>query len=200
MNLSHENLLVIKQVIDDSPISRESMRENIVDHLCCAVEFKMTHGWDFEEAFTDVLRDFAPNGLREIEHETYLLLNIKTITMKKLTYFSGLIFTILASAGLMAYFFRMPGRNELLITGFGGVLLIFLPLLLISRQPVAKTPLERKKDRIAMASFVLISLGGVLKGLHVVTANETLIIGTAVFCLGYLPMLFLKMYRESIAG
>lgn len=120
--------------------------------------------------------------------------------MKKLTYVSGLIFSILASAGLMAYFFRMPGSNELLITGFGGVLLIFMPLLLFSSQPAAKTPFEKKKDRVAIISFLLFSLGGVLKGVHVVTANETLIIGAAVFAFGYLPMLFLKMYRESIAG
>jgi hypothetical protein len=200
MNLSHENLLVIKQAVYESPISRDSMKENIIDHLSCAVEFKMTHGWDFNEAFSDVMHQFAPHGLAEIEHETYLLLNIKTITMKKLTYCSGLIFSILASVGLMAYFFRMPGRNELLIVGFGGVLLIFMPLLLVSRQPVAKTPLERRKTRIALVSFLLISLGGVLKGLHLVTANETLIIGTVVFSFGYLPMLFLKMYRESIAG
>jgi hypothetical protein len=200
MNLSQENLLLIKQTIDESPISRESMKENIIDHLGCAIEFKMTHGWDFQEAFSDALRELAPNGLLEIEHETYLLLNIKTITMKKLTYLSGLIFCILGSAGLMAYFFRMPGRNELLIAGFGGVLLIFVPLLFFSHQQVSKTPFERRKDRIALISFLLISLGGVLKGLHLVTANETLIIGVAVFSLGYLPMLFLKMYRESIAG
>jgi hypothetical protein len=200
MNLSNKDLLIIQQTIEESPISRESMKENIIDHLSCAVEFKMTHGWDFEEAFSEVLQEFAPNGLREIEHETYLLLNIKTITMKKLTYLSGLIFSTMASAGLVTYFFRMPLRNELLITGFGGVLLIFMPLLLISRQPAAKTPFERKKDRVAIISFLLFSLGGVLKGIHVPSANETLIIGAAVFTFGYLPMLFLKMYRESIAG
>ena len=130
MNLSNKDLLLIQQTIEESPISRTSMKENIIDHLSCVVEFKMTHGWDFEEAFSDALHEFAPNGLREIEHETYLLLNIKTITMKKLTYLSGLVFSIIGIAGVTAYFFRMPGRNELLITGFGGILLIFLPLLL----------------------------------------------------------------------
>src|SRR5690349_9803789 len=139
MNLSSKDLLRIQQTIEESPISRASMKENIIDHLSCAVEFKMTHGWDFEEAFSEALHEFAPNGLREIEHETYLLLNIKKITMKKLTYVSGLVFSILASAGLVTYFFRMPLRNELLITGFGGILLIFMPLLLFSHQPSAKT-------------------------------------------------------------
>src|SRR5437879_8028236 len=100
MNLTDENILAIKKTIDESPISSASMSENIIDHLCCAIEFKMTHGWGFEEAFTEVLFDLAPNGLREIEHETYLLLNFKNITMKKVKYLSGLVFCIAASIGL----------------------------------------------------------------------------------------------------
>ena len=200
MNLSSENLLAIQQTIQASPISRDSMKENIIDHLSCAVEFRMTHGWDFEEAFTEVLHEFAPNGLSEIEHETYLLLNIKKITMKKLTYLSGLAFCIIASVGFLLKIFHMPGANELLVLGNGGALLIFVPLFLLTKQPAAKTSTERKKDRLALISFALISLGGALKALHLVTANETLIIGTAVFAFGYLPLLFLKMYRESIAG
>jgi len=200
MNLSHENLLLIKQTIDDSPISRETMRENIIDHLSCAVEFKMTHGWDFEEAFSDVLHEFAPHGLQEIEHETYLLLNIKTITMKKLTYLSGLVFCILVCVGFLFKIFHLPGANELLIVGNGGALLIFMPLFLATNHQPAKTPFERKKDRLALISFALVSLGGALKVMHLVTANETLIVGMAVFSFGYLPMLFLKMYRESIAA
>lgn len=200
MSLSHENLLAIKRTIAESPISRDSMKENIVDHLSCAIEFKMKCGWDFDEAFTEVITEFAPNGLREIEHETYLLLNIKTITMKKLTYLSGLAFSILASVGLLFKIFHLKGANELLVLGFGGALLIFMPLFLFTKQQPAKTPFERKKDMLALISFALVSLGGALKVLHLVTANEILILGTAVFSFGYLPMLFLKMYRESIAG
>jgi len=200
MNLSNKDLLIIQQTIEESPISRETMKENIIDHLSCVVEFKMTHGWDFEEAFSEALREFAPNGLREIEHETYLLLNIKTITMKKLTYLSGLVFCIFISVGFLFKIFHLQGANELLIIGNGGALLIFVPLFLAIKQQPAKTPFERKKDRVAIISFALISLGGALKTMHLVTANETLIIGMAVFSFGYLPMLFLKMYRESIAG
>ena len=77
---------------------------------------------------------------------------------------------------------------------------MYFPLFLYGKQQPVKTSFEKRKDILALMSFALVSLGGFLKGLHMVTSNETLIIGTAVFCLGYLPMLFLKMYRESIAG
>jgi hypothetical protein len=200
MNLSNQDLLIIQQTIEESPISRESMKENIIDHLSCVVEFKMAHGWDFEEAFSEALHEFAPHGLREIEHETYLLLNLKKITMKKLTYLSGLVFCMLISAGFLFKIFRLPGASILLAFGNGGALLIFIPLFLFNKQQSAKPSFEKRKDTVALLSFALVSLGGFLKGLHLVTANETLIIGVAVFCFGYLPMLFLKMYRESIAG
>ncbi len=87
--------------------------------------------------------------------------------------------------------------------GNGGRSALFLwPLAIFTanvHQP-AKTSFERKKDRLALISFALVSLGGALKVMHLVTADETLIVGMAVFSFGYLPMLFLKMYRESIAG
>ncbi len=200
MNLTDENILAIKKTIDESPISRSSMRENIIDHLCCAIEFKMTHGWDFEEALTEALFDLAPNGLREIEHETYLLLNLKNITMKKVKYLSGLVFCIAASVGLSFKIQKWPGANELLILGLGGLALIFVPLSLFVSNRVALQPLDRAKERLALISMALISIGGVLKVLHTAAANEALLLGTAVFALGFLPTFFLKMYRESVAG
>jgi len=111
-----------------------------------------------------------------------------------------LVSCILISVGFLFKIFHLPGASALLVFGNGGALLIFIPLLLFNKQQQAKTSFEKRKDIVALVSFAVISLGGLLKGLHLVTANETLIIGFAVFCFGYLPMLFLKMYRESIAA
>lgn len=199
MNLSTENLRVIQQAIEESPITRTSMKENIIDHLSCSIEFKMAHGWSFEEAFGDVVHEFAPNGLAEIEYEAHVLLNIKTITMKKFTYVSGLIFSVTASVGFLLNMFHFSVGKDMLILGFGGMGILFAPMLLMIRKR-EKTPFERRRDNVALISLILLSIGGMLKTFHVVTANETLIIGTAVFAFGFLPMTFLKMYRESIAG
>jgi hypothetical protein len=95
--------------------------------------------------------------------------------------------------------FHYMGANELMVVGFIGLAVFFAPLLMVVRK-TEKSSFERKRDNVALISLFIISVGGVLKLSHVVAANETLIIGTAVFAFGFLPMTFLKMYRESIAN
>lgn len=202
MNLSQGNLASIQQVIFESPISRLEMREDIVDHLCCEVEKRMLSGCDFETAFNQALFLLAPNGLKELELETFYLLNSKTIAMKKLAYFSGAFFSILSSMGILLKVLHWFGANELLIVGFGGLLFVFLPLFWMARskQTAEESSFERRRHIAGLISLMLISGGAVLKVLHLVSANELLLVGTLAFSFGFVPMTFIKMYRQSITA
>jgi len=114
--------------------------------------------------------------------------------MKKLTYSLGLVFSVLASIGFLFKILHWTGANEMLILGLGGLVIFFLPLLVVTR---GKTGAQEK---LALSSLALVSIGGVLKVFHVVAANEFLLLGVAVFALAYLPVAFLAMYRKSIAN
>jgi len=200
MNISEENLKTIRGAIIQSPISRMSMQDDLIDHLCCEVENRMSCGVDFEAAFAHALHRLAPNGLLELEKETYLLLNKTKITMKKLTYLSGASFSIFASVGILFKILHWLGANELLIFGFGGLLLVFTPLLLVTHyKQSSRSGFEARRNWVGMISLVLFSTGAVLKVLHLAGANEALLLGTTLFSFGFLPMTFLKMYRQAIA-
>jgi hypothetical protein len=153
MIISLENLRLIQRTIYESPISRHGMQADLIDHLCCEVEHRMNRGSDFDNAFEEALHLLAPNGLRELERETFFLLNLKTITMKKLTYVSGAVFSIFSSLGVLFKIFHFMGANELLIFGFGGLTLIFLPLLLITRNKQKQTSFERRRNLTALLSL-----------------------------------------------
>jgi hypothetical protein len=196
MNLSNENIKEIKEILNKSKISNAQMRDNLIDHLCCATEAKMKIGKQFQDALETAMQELAPNGFSEIELESYLLLNSKSIIMKKLTYSLGLFFSISASFGLILKILHYPGANELLILGNGGIAIIFLPLFLTSRK---KTTFQFI-DKIALVSLSFICIGGTLKVMHLASSNEILLAGFLLFSLGFLPMKFLKMYRESIAS
>ncbi len=71
MNLTDQQVDKITRTIGASPISRAHMRDDLVDHLCCAVELRMTGGTDFEKALPDALYELAPNGLREIDAKLF---------------------------------------------------------------------------------------------------------------------------------
>ncbi len=202
MTISSENLRFIQKTIRESPISRNGMQEDLIDHLCCEVEHRMYRGDDFDIAFKKALHLLAPNGLKELERETFFLLNSKTIAMKKLTYLSGALLCILSTMGILFKILHWSGANELVILGFGGLLLIFLPLLWMARNKNVKeeSSFERKRNFTGLVCLILVSAGAVLKVLHLASANEILILGTIAFSFVFLPMTFLKMYKQATAS
>lgn len=199
MNLSSQQLLNIRQLIEESPISRLDMRENLIDHICCAVENKIANGQCFDVALAASLEDLAPNGLKEIEMETFLMLNAKIITMKKFTYSAGLLFSISASFGSIFKVLHMPGANELTILGFGGLALVFAPFLILVRQKSWKSNVEKFREVFFLMSIILVAIGMTLKIFRLAGSEGTLLTGLVLFTLGFLPLAFLKMYREAVA-
>jgi len=90
MRLSVDQIEHIRKNIDQSAITIESLRDDVLDHLCCAVEIKMERGKVFETSVREALRELAPDGLDEIQNETIFLLNSnKIIVMKKVMYSIG---------------------------------------------------------------------------------------------------------------
>jgi hypothetical protein len=202
MNVSAEQLKIIAGVIDKNTITIRTLHDDLLDHLCCVVETKMARGTDFEIALNEAVRELAPGGLYEIEKETYLLLNPKILFMKKLIYGSGLIFSIMVTVGFLLKLIHGTGANELMLVGMAGFVIVFLPLLLKTSagRQTPRSTLQRAKDVLGFMSAFLLSAGGILKIMSVIGANETLLLGTVVFSFGFLPSLFLGMYRKSLVN
>jgi hypothetical protein len=201
VSLTENNVDTIRQMIEQSRISHGTIKDDILDHLCCAVECRIAEGKNFETAFAQSLHEFSPLGLDEIEKETYLLLNPKILFMKKLMYGSGLIFSIMVAVGLLLKVLHLTGSNELMLVGMVGFVIVYLPLVLKTRagRQTPISPMERTRDVLGFISAFILSAGGILKIMGAVGANETLLLGTGIFSFGFLPFLFLRMYRESVA-
>ena len=118
---------------------------------------------------------------------------------------SGLFFSICVSIGIVLR--ATLGSNAsgdfnkiLLGVGFGGLAIIFIPGLLILRQPTGRTAAEKTRLKVLLTSLILLCVGWIFKIFHITSANEFVIVGTAVFIFGFLPLVFLKMYRESVSA
>lgn len=202
MRVSTDQVKVIRTVIDESNISIETLRDDLLDHLCCTVEIIMEHGKDFNTALEEAIRDLAPHGLEEIQLETVFLLNSKNIIrMKKVMYSVGLISSVSISVGFLMKLLHLTGANE--ITSFGLLTFgfLFIPMVAINHFGMAiKRALSEKLGTIlGLISGLIISLGITFKILHLFLADELLIIGFAIFSFGFLPFLFFNMYRKSIS-
>jgi hypothetical protein len=71
------------------------MKEDLIDHFCCAIEEEMRNGLNFKKSYDMAYQNICPDGFDEIQHETIFLLTFKKIkAMKRLVYVSGYLSAI----------------------------------------------------------------------------------------------------------
>jgi len=201
MKLSAEQEKVISDYVVEQGMRASALRDDVIDHLCCVLESEIKAGKTFNESLEDAILELAPNGLLDLEHKTFFLLNSKRIIiMKKLMYFIGFIGALILTTGMVFKLLWYPGANTLFITGFLLLLLIFVPMLAIDKYKVviAKTLSERLKIILGCISGVIIGLSGLFKVMHWMGAEVLLLAGGFIFAIGYLPFLFFTMYKKSL--
>jgi hypothetical protein len=193
----------IRTLITKGGITTATLQDDVLDHLCCVIEYKMKLGNSYDTALAAALEELAPDGLDEIQHETHFLLNSKRILfMKTITYILGLLFTMAFLTGWLFGFLHLPGAMELSVGGFTGFALIFVPLLAFD---YFKVRIQRAMSEKAMvwagaASVITIGVSGIFKILHLAGASWVLFIGSVSFIAIFLPLLFFKLYRRSVAN
>jgi hypothetical protein len=201
MKLSKEQIDIIRLVIDQSHIEIQTLKEDLLDQLCCVIENKMGKK-TFEVSLGEALMDLAPNGLDEIQRETvYLLNSSKIFFMKKLIYLIGLITAIAMSLGGTFRILRWHGADELLVYGFLGFAFLFTPMLAVSyfKENLRKALSEKIRIVLGILSGLTVGLAIVFKFLHLQGADFLLLGGALLFSFGFLPFLFFGMYRKTAA-
>jgi hypothetical protein len=202
MKLAEDQIAVIRKTIHQSGIEIQTLKDDLIDHLCCVTESKIERGKSFENALSEALHELAPDGLYEIQRETIFLLNSSTIIlMKKVMYLIGLITTICMSIGWAFRILDWPGGSELLTYGFLGFVLLFIPMVAINYFKVNLRSALSEKLRIILgvSSGVIVGVAFVLKFMHLPGADQLLLGGTILFSFGFLPFLFFSMYKKSIS-
>lgn len=202
MKLTPEQENIIEKWVDSQGLKIQSLRDDLVDHLCCVVESEMQPGKSFQQLLNDAISDLAPNGLIDIENKTVFLLNSKRILiMKKLLYSTGFIGSISLTAGVTFKLLSMPYGYELFIVGFLTLFLVFIPLLALDRYKVAisKAISEKMKIILGVAAAIITGLSGLFKLMHLQGADVLLMLGAFVFAFGFLPFFFFTMYKKSVA-
>lgn len=202
MKLSSDEVAIVEKQVDRSSINIESLRDDVIDHLCCVVEIKMERGENFDHALSEALHELAPDGLDEIQNETVFLLNsTKIILMKKVMYIVGLLSTMTFLTGWFFGIMAFPGARDLSIYGFAAFAFIYVPMMAIdhfkSNIRIALT--EKLKMISGFASALLIGVAGIFKSLHLPGATTLILVGAALCVFGFLPFFFFSMYKKSMS-
>lgn len=200
MKLSKDYIDIIRYKIEQSDVTMTTLRDDLLDHVCCVVEQKIAEGESFEIALREALYELAPNGLDEIQRKAfYLLKSHKILFMKKVMYLTGLICATTLSLGWLFVTLRWPGGREMFNTGFLAFLWVFVPMLAVDRYRVSlrKAMFEKIKIVLGAASGFIIGLSLVFKVLHLQGADFVLIFGSLMFTFGFLPIFFFNLYKQA---
>ena len=209
MKLTEEQVSRIYQRVDESVIRIRTLKDDVLDHLCCLVEEGTSRGVEFETALEEALKEVAPEGLNEIQFQTTILLNFNLIIrMKKLTYAVGLVSSMMMCIGATMNILHLPGAGNLAVVGVGTIgfvafALLYLPLLALTnfKGAMKRQPwFEKAKLIVGCLSGIMLGTAVAFKVLHLPGADQFMLTGAALLTFGFLPFVFFSMYRRSLAN
>ncbi len=126
--LTINNIDRISNDIKDQEITFSHLLDDLIDHVCCDVEYEMVKGLAFTEAYQKVKQRMGSRRrLREIQEETLYAVDTKYRYMKKTMKISGIAGTIMFGFASLFKIMHWPGAGILMTLGGVTLAFIFLP-------------------------------------------------------------------------
>lgn len=198
--LTHRQTETIAEMLDEKGLS-PALRDDLLDHYCCAVEAEMAAGLDFAEALRTAGYRICPNGPEEIQFETqHIHSQSKINPMKKFLYLASFFSVIALTTGMLFKLLHWPGANILMLTGTVLFVCTLLPLIFHNTYRTAENTDIKLRVKVISGylGFACLALGLLFKNLHWPGANVILGSGILMLNFVYFPLAFLKMYRRSV--
>jgi hypothetical protein len=126
--LSLKNIEDISIEIRQQEITFSYLADELIDHICCDVEYEMQNGLSFTDAYGRVKQKMgSPRRIKEIQEETLYAVDTKYRIMKNLMKISGVAGMVLLGIGVILKIEHFPGAGILMSLGALIVAFLFLP-------------------------------------------------------------------------
>jgi uncharacterized protein with PQ loop repeat len=187
----------ISRDISRQEITFSHLLEDLIDHVCCDVEYEMLKGADFTEAYKKVKQKMGPRRLKEIQQETLYAVDTKYRIMKNTMKISGVAGTILFGFAAMFKIQHWPGAGALMTLGALILAFVFLPSVL---NVLWKETHNRKRLFLFISAFfagMLLILGTLFKIQHWPMAGTILTLSALSGVLFFIPALALSRLLDQ---
>jgi hypothetical protein len=125
--LSFRDIDQISNDIRKQEITFSHLADELIDHLCCDVEYQMKNGMSFPEAYRFVKEKMGSRRLKEIQEETLYVVDTKYRQMKNTMKISAIAGTIMLGFAALFKVMHWPGAGILLTLGAFTLAFVFMP-------------------------------------------------------------------------
>ena len=198
-SLTEQQIAFIENDIKVRGITSPDLSIDLLDHICCLIEDTLDEYRNFETVYLETILLFGENGLKEIQDETNRLLTFKHYHIMNSTMkISGYASSLMILSGAFFKFQHWPGASPLMVLGVFFLTVLFLPLLFILK---FKSSAENNRSIvlsiIAGVASLLLCFGVLFKIMHWPCAQMLTFAGGALLILGYLPIYFISVYKNT---
>ena len=200
--LTDDNIEFISQIINGCNIESAEMKEDLIDHFCCAIEEEMKKGLSFQKSYDKAYQNICPNGFDEIQRETVYLLTFKKIkAMKRLMYVSGYLGLISLTTTLFLKISHIRYGGYTLLLTAAILIFLFLPSLFMNlyKRELTKSISEKLKYLFGFMGTELLMVFTLFRINHWPWSTSIFLAAIVIINFAFFPFLFFKMYRKSIA-
>jgi hypothetical protein len=188
--------LIIKEVRRHQ-ITFSHLCDDLIDHICCEVEFEMQHGLTFEKAYRKVKEKIGIRGLNKIQEETLYAVDTKYRKMKNTMKITGIAGTVLLGFAALFKILHLPWAGITLVTGAFLLVAFFMPSSMIVLWRESRS---RKRLFLFVSAFLagtLFIVGVLFKTQH--WPGSGWIISLAMFSAGllFLPALLVQKLQDA---
>jgi hypothetical protein len=119
--------------------------------------------------------------------------------MKKFFYISGFLAAVVLIVSTCMSILSISYNIQFFSISYLWLSFVFIPYYAYDRiKSLAKTEMMEKYQFTALiASSYLVALSGLFKLLHLSGTYYLLIAGVCIFCIGFLPLYFMKLYTQQ---
>jgi drug/metabolite transporter (DMT)-like permease len=194
--LSLHHIDQISRDISRQEITFSHLLEDLIDHVCCDVEYEMQKGADFTDAYQKVKQKMGPRRLKEIQQETLYAVDTKYRIMKNTMKISGVAGTVLFGLAALFKIEHWPGAGIMMTLGALILAFVFLPSVL---NVLWKETHNRKRIFLFISAFfagMLFILGTLFKVQHWPFAGTILTLSVISGVLLFFPALALNRMSD----
>tara|TARA_B110000046_G_scaffold66152_1_gene73987 strand:- start:126 stop:866 length:741 start_codon:yes stop_codon:yes gene_type:complete len=195
--LTDKQVDIINDLLVDIGVDYDSLRFDLIDHVCCMVEQKMEHGSDFAESLQHSISKFGRKEFVKTQESTIYLLTLKLRKMKRVTSITGLISASLVLLGTIFKLMHWPGAGIMLVLGSAIIALIVLPLMAFLALNNNTVSTNTSSIIFGYGAAILLTIGTIFKVQHWPGAAVVANIGFAFLVLVFMPLYMLKAYKTS---